>query len=66
VVRRGDPEREAAIWCLHNVSAKEIEFEWPGKTLASRPALVDLLQGDPTLAEGRVSLQPYEVRWLRQ
>jgi glucosylglycerate phosphorylase len=66
VVRRGDPEREGAIWCVHNVSSKEMVFEWPGDPSAIRSVPQDLLEESAVMEGWRIPLGPYGVRWLRQ
>jgi sucrose phosphorylase len=65
IVERGVGEGADALWCVHNVSAKEIEFDWAAVGGATPARLRDRLGGLATvMAAGRIRLRPYEVFWF--
>ena len=65
IVERGVGEGAEALWCVHNVSGKEVEFDWARVGGATPARLRDRLGGQATvMAEGRIRLRPYEVFWF--
>jgi sucrose phosphorylase len=64
VIRRGDPERESAVWCVHNVSAKQVAFEWRGTDPLAPASPRSLLADRAVMAGHRVQVEPYEALWL--
>ena len=57
-VERTSPDEAMRVLCVHNVSSKEIIFSTPYE-LAT-----DLLTGQP-LESSRVTLNPYQISWMK-
>ncbi|GIK39496.1 MAG: sucrose phosphorylase [Chloroflexota bacterium] len=66
-LRRTAPDGQSQVLCLHNISAQPQSFAAKTAELSSEGDLRDLLSGEVVATEGqtlRVSLGPYEVKWL--
>jgi sucrose phosphorylase len=57
-LERFSPDERSRVLCLHNVSNKEIIFSTPYELAA------DLLTGQP-LESSRVTLNPYQISWMK-
>jgi glucosylglycerate phosphorylase len=57
-LERSSPDERSRVLCLHNVSNKEIVFSTPYELAA------DLLTGQP-LESSRVTLNPYQISWMK-
>jgi glucosylglycerate phosphorylase len=62
MVKRGAGDE--TTWCIHNISAREVEFEGTefDRELPAQPR--DRLDGQVAVVEGRIQLPPYAVYWL--
>jgi glycosidase len=66
-LRRISPDGQSQVLCLHNISAQPQSFAAKTAKLAMEGDLHDLISGEIVATEGqtlRVSLAPYEVKWL--
>ncbi|MBE7554050.1 MAG: sugar phosphorylase [Anaerolineales bacterium] len=66
-LRRTAPDGQAQVLCLHNISAQPQSFAAKMAELAIEGDLRDLFSGEVVAVEDqmlRVSLAPYEVKWL--
>ncbi|MCK6625227.1 MAG: alpha-glucosidase C-terminal domain-containing protein [Anaerolineae bacterium] len=64
---RVSPEGTERVLCLHNISAQPQQAEIDRQFLVSKRGWRDLFVDEESLVEGqvlRLSLAPYEVRWL--
>jgi hypothetical protein len=63
-LQRTSPDKNDVVLCLHNVSNAKQNFT--ARLAGSQPAalLKDILSGERVKAGEKLTLKPYEVKWL--
>jgi glucosylglycerate phosphorylase len=65
VIRRGEPEADGAIWCVHNLGARESAIDWPTEDAVAPEEPHDVSGAPVQFVARRIRLRPYEVLWLK-
>jgi len=63
-LRRTSPDKSDAVLCLHNVSKAKQVFIVQDAAISPDALLKDILSGERVKAGEKLTLKPYEVKWL--
>ena len=63
-LRRTSPDKNDAVLCLHNVSRTRQVFALRSAAISPDALLKDILSGEKAKAGEKLTLKPYEVKWV--